>query len=197
MEISISQMMNTSGLEAAASRIQQLQVMMQSMENPPAAQPTGAVTSVRGTFKNLLQQATPSSSGAMNAGAFEPLVDKASKTYGLDKDLLLSVIRQESGFNPDAVSKAGAQGLMQLMPGTAEKLGVSQPLDPVQNIDGGARYLKGLLDQFHGNVPLALAAYNAGSNAVRKYQGIPPYAETQQYVRSILAMYLKSKQSNS
>jgi len=121
-------------------------------------------------------------------------VEKYSAKHGVDKDLVNAVIRQESGFNPTAVSSAGAQGLMQLMPATAQGLGVTQPTDPAQNLDGGIRHLKGLLEHFHGNIPLALAAYNAGLGAVKKYKGLPPYKETQNYVRNILAGFLAQKQ---
>jgi soluble lytic murein transglycosylase-like protein len=127
------------------------------------------------------------------AQAFQTLIDKYAQLHGVDKDLVHSVIQQESGYNPHAVSRSGAQGLMQLMPSTAKSLGVSNPRDPEQNIEGGVRLLKGLLNQYRGNIPLALAAYNAGSGAVQKYQGIPPYRETQHYVKSILADLLHHK----
>ncbi len=120
--------------------------------------------------------------------AFEDLIQSASRRYDLDPALLKAVIQQESGFRPNVVSSAGAMGLMQLMPGTARSLGVTNPFDPAQNIDGGARYLRAQLDRF-GSLPLALAAYNAGPGAVRKYAGIPPYAETQRFIRAVSALH--------
>ena len=120
---------------------------------------------------------------ASRATAFDPLFSAATQRYGLPAGLLRAVAQAESGFDPKAVSHAGAVGLMQLMPGTARELGVD-PSDPAQAVDGAARLLRRHLDDF-GSVPLALAAYNAGPGAVRKYDGIPPYAETRAYVQRI------------
>jgi soluble lytic murein transglycosylase-like protein len=118
------------------------------------------------------------------------MIDETSAKYGVDSKLIKALVKQESGFNPNAKSKAGALGLMQLMPSTAKGLGVTDPLDAKQNIEGGVKYVKSLLDRFNGNVILALAAYNAGPNAVKKYDGVPPYKETQNYVKAILSNYL-------
>ena len=118
---------------------------------------------------------------------FSDLINAAAARTGVPGELIAAVAQQESGFNPKAVSSAGAQGLMQLMPGTADGLGVTNPFDPAQAIDGGARLLKDLLARF-GKVDLALAGYNAGPGAVLRYDGVPPYPETQNYVRSVLAI---------
>jgi hypothetical protein len=120
-------------------------------------------------------------------GGYGSIVNKASQLYGIDPALLHAVIKQESGGNPKAKSPVGAMGMMQLMPATAKALGVKDPLDPEQNIMGGAKYLAQQLKTFGGNVSLALAAYNAGPGAVQKYKGVPPYKETQGYVKKILA----------
>lgn len=121
--------------------------------------------------------------------AVAPLVSAAAATHNLPEELLLAVIEAESNFNPQAVSPKGAQGLMQLMPETARFLGVTDAFDPVANIDGGARYLKAMLTRFGNDLPLALAAYNAGPAAVQRNGAIPPYAETQNYVATILRRY--------
>jgi soluble lytic murein transglycosylase-like protein len=124
--------------------------------------------------------------------ALAPIIQAAAYQHGIDPRLLAAVARRESRFRPNAVSPVGAQGVMQLMPKTAKWLGVEDSLDPRQNIFGGAKYLKMMLDQFDGNVELSLAAYNAGPGAVKKYRGVPPYRETRQYVAAIRSDYESS-----
>lgn len=121
------------------------------------------------------------------------LIDEYAEKAGLDADFVRAVVKQESGFNERAKSRCGAAGLMQLMPATAKSLGVVDSYNAEQNIYGGTKYLKGLMDRFGGNKELALAAYNAGPNAVKKYHGIPPYQETQRYVKNVLSIYNKYK----
>ena len=120
----------------------------------------------------------------------EEIFQQAADTYQVPVSLLKAVAKAESDFNPNCVSSAGAVGIMQLMPETARELGVTNLYDPEQNIMGGAKELAGNLEYYNGDVSLALAAYNAGRGAVKKYGGIPPYTETQNYVKSILANYL-------
>ena len=121
-----------------------------------------------------------------NPAEFESIINSCSLQYGVDKSLVKAVIHAESGYDPNAVSSKGAGGLMQLMPKTAESLKVSNTFDPKENISGGVRYLRFLLDTFKGDVPLALAAYNAGLSRVAQYGGIPPYVETRNYVDKVL-----------
>ncbi len=136
--------------------------------------------------------AEQNSEGNTTNGSFSQLISQAAEKYGVDADLIEAVIQAESNFDADAVSSAGAQGLMQLMPATARSLGVTDAFDPVQNINGGVKLLSQLLNQYDGNVKLALAAYNAGPGAVAKYHGIPPYKETQKYVSRVLDVYQSS-----
>lgn len=122
------------------------------------------------------------------ARAFDPMVERVGLEHGVPPALVKAVIHAESAFNARAVSHKGAMGLMQLMPATAKSLGVSQPFNSEQNVDGGTRYLREMRERF-GNWTMALAAYNAGPEAVAKHRGIPPYRETQKYVRRVLTYY--------
>lgn len=121
----------------------------------------------------------------LNLNAFAEEVRAASLQHGVDEALVRAVIHAESAFNPNAVSHKGAQGLMQLIPATADRFGVTDPFEPAQNIGGGVRYLAWLLNRFNGNVTLASAAYNAGEGAVDRFNGVPPYNETQRYVERV------------
>lgn len=179
----------------AMTRVAELQSMFATMQAPPA--PPVASGPPATTFAGALAQATAGTPGAAGAvpaslnaaGASTPFaaqIDAAAAKYGVDPALLRGLVRQESGFDPAARSGAGAVGLTQLMPGTARELGVTDPTDPAQALDGGAKYLKQQLDRFGGDPAKALAAYNAGPGAVQKFGGVPPYAETQHYVENVL-----------
>lgn len=130
-----------------------------------------------------------------NPSEFDPIIQSLCSEYGVDRSLVKAVIHAESGYNPNAVSPKGAQGLMQLMPKTAQGLKVSNTLDPKENIRGGIKYLRFLLDTFKGDVTLTLAAYNAGLSRVSQYGGVPPYEETRNYISRVLS-YQKSYQNN-
>lgn len=136
-------------------------------------------------------QATAAS--AIPAKSIDQHLTEASTSSGIDRDFLESVIHHESGFNPNAVSRKGARGLMQLMPDTANQLGVKDSFDPGQNIQGGTTYLKQLLELYHGDALKALAAYNAGPQRVEQYKGVPPYPETRAYVAGIIREYNRKK----
>jgi soluble lytic murein transglycosylase-like protein len=184
-------------VEAVMARINELQMMIGGAA-PPAPSPAStafasqlATATTAPTATAATATATPmAATGASELPADVPYgaeITAAAKKYGLDPALLAGLVKQESGFNPNAGSPAGARGLTQLMPGTAAGLGVTNVLDPVQSLDGGAKYLRQQLDAFGGDVARALAAYNAGPGAVQRYGGVPPYAETQNYVRVVQA----------
>jgi soluble lytic murein transglycosylase-like protein len=172
-------------LEQVLTRIQEL--------SPPSAPSTPPAAT---SFASVLGQATAAAAPAATPTAtpttpssLDGAISDAGARYGVDPNLLRALIAQESGFDPNATSAAGAQGLTQLMPSTAASLGVTNPYDPVQSIDGGAQYLRTQLDRFGGDVSKALAAYNAGPGAVERFGGVPPYAETQRYVQQVLGRY--------
>jgi soluble lytic murein transglycosylase-like protein len=158
----------------------------------PAATPTAPDNAFEAVLSEAMSQ-QPGGNASANLGTGIPadlnaLIQEQAATQGLDPNLLKAVIRTESNFNSHAQSSAGAQGLMQLMPGTAHELGVSNSFDPAQNIAGGAKYLKTLMSKYQ-SVPTALAAYNAGPGAVDRHHGIPPYAETTRYVDKVMNSY--------
>jgi len=120
---------------------------------------------------------------------YAPLIEEAAGRYKVSPDLVKAMIRIESNFNPEAVSNKGCKGLMQLLPDTAKRFGVKDIFDPTQNLEGGVKYVRFLLDYFKNDLSLALAGYNAGENAVTRYKGIPPYRETKDYVKKVTALY--------
>ncbi len=198
-------------MDAAAtmSRVDAIQTMIAQLVTPPTpatnATPTAGPTTSTTTptsFAATLASATAPTATATTAAPvattatasvldpstpFAAQITDAAQRNGIDPALLAGLIKQESGFDPAAQSGAGATGLTQLMPGTAAALGVTDPTDPEQSIDGGARYLAQQLKTFGNDPAKALAAYNAGPGAVQKFNGIPPYAETQNYVKSVMA----------
>lgn len=159
------------------------------LTNLPASGGTRVLLETRHAPIQLTTRSTPALRPSLRRKALAPLVAAAAIKHDLPEELLLAVIEAESNFNPQAVSIKGAQGLMQIMPRTARDLGVVDAFDPEANIDGGARYLKAMLARFGNNLPLALAAYNAGPTAVQRSGTIPPYAETRRYVSGILSRY--------
>lgn len=148
-----------------------------------------------GTFGVVLQQRlqSPVSNDAVGHASVQALARRAGARYGVKPELIEAIVSNESGFDPTATSPVGAQGLMQLMPSTSRSLGVTDAYDPEQNVAAGTRYLRGLLDRFK-RVDLAVAAYNAGPNSVDRYGGVPPFAETQAYVRAVLSEYRRRLQ---
>ena len=147
--------------------------------------PMGPVGAAPGGLAHSPGAANPPAQ-ASGPGDFRQVLTAAAEAAGVDPHLVIAVATAESGLSANAVSPAGAMGLMQLMPGTARALGVQDPFNAYQNALGGATYLREMLQEFHGNVALALAAYNAGPGAVREYGGVPPYPETEAYVRGVL-----------
>lgn len=181
------------GEAAVAARIQQLQSLIEQTRQA-AEGTTGGTAAAGSSFADALQAASAptattasfSTEGSGGSSRYDSLVEAAAARNGVDPAILHGLIQQESGFDPSSQSGAGAMGLTQLMPGTASSLGVSNPLDPAESIEGGARYLAQMMSRFGGNTTDALAAYNAGPGAVSQYGGVPPYPETQSYVEKVM-----------
>lgn len=180
-------------IDATVARVGELAQLLTFSLAQPAAPPAATAAAPTNAFGAQLATAmapatAPATATPAGPGAnpFAAEITAAAQRHGIDPNLLTGLIRAESSFNPNATSPAGAQGLTQLMPGTAAGLGVTNPLDPVQAIEGGARYLRRQLDRFGGDASKALAAYNAGPGAVERFGGVPPYEETQNYVRRVL-----------
>ncbi len=173
------------GVQRVMQRIAAIEQRFQHMQpQTGAASFAAALNKAEGTAA-AARKIGPADSARQDIAA---MVQAAAKKYNVDAKLALAVAVAESDLSPNAVSPAGATGVMQLMPGTARTLGVSNVYDPRENIDGGVRYLKQMLDTFGGDVTKALAAYNAGPDAVRQYGGVPPYPETREYVSKVLGM---------
>jgi soluble lytic murein transglycosylase-like protein len=175
-------------VETVTSRVSQIEAMIAAAQSGVMSPGTSS-TNFNSTLASAQSAAMPTATAAsIGAGdnAYSDLIQGAAAKYGLDPSVLKGLIKQESGFNPNAGSPAGAQGLTQLMPATAASLGVADVHDPAQAIDGGAHYLKMQLDRFGGDYTKALAAYNAGPGAVQQFGGVPPYAETRNYVTKVL-----------
>ncbi|MFT9426973.1 MAG: lytic transglycosylase domain-containing protein [Sporolactobacillus sp.] len=151
-----------------------------------AALPAQTQTLTNATIGSAQPLATTNTAGTASSGNYGATIQQMAEKYGVSPALIHAVMDTESGGNKDAVSSVGAQGLMQLMPATAQALGVTNTFDPSENIEGGTKYLSQLLNEFQGNTRLALAAYNAGSGSVKKYGDVPPYPETQAYVTKVM-----------
>ena len=182
--------MNLTSLDVTLQRINKIENQFQSLMSYGAKPDED--------FQKILDSSIAHKSNPTDTSRSEinDLIEKYAEKNGLDSDFVKAVVKQESGFNPNAKSHCGAMGLMQLMPSTAQGLGVKNAFDAEQNIYGGTKYLKGLMDRFGNNKELALAAYNAGPNAVKKYNGVPPYKETQNYVKNVMASYGRFKDAS-
>jgi soluble lytic murein transglycosylase-like protein len=161
-----------------------------SSKRPAGASGATAMRTIRYSFLETCYACAPNpgvnfGNVRLNTAAYDAEVRAAARQYGVDEAIVRAIIHAESSFNPNALSRVGAQGLMQLMPATAQRFGVGNPFDPAQNIRGGVQYLSWLLKRFDGNLTLAAAGYNAGEGAVDRHKGVPPYKETQRYVQRV------------
>lgn len=198
---SIEKMIQSSSIKSAQERVLQIETILASKTKSVSAATSAANSSQNQVnlpkFSDYMKM-TPTQElkykvaelPSLSKGQIQEMVSQVAEKYKVDEKLVMALIKQESNFNATAVSKAGAVGLMQLMPATAKTLGVINSYSPEQNIEGGVKHLKNMLAKYNGNLILALAAYNAGAGSVDKYGGVPPYKETQNYVKKILANYL-------
>jgi transglycosylase-like protein with SLT domain len=185
----IALLANDSILKVKAQRIEGDTVVLVLKDGGEVGMPA---TMVRGIVPDeVLEEIRPAA--AFGSAELLELAAAAAYRHGLDPALVSAVVAVESGFEPQAVSPKGAQGLMQLMPRTAREMGVADPFDPAANLDGGSRYLSSLVARYDGDLTRALAAYNAGMGAVARHGGVPPYAETRRYVRKVLGRYQDGK----
>lgn len=188
------------GPEGIRQRMSEIQQRMREAFPDRSSEATspGAPRKLEGSFGlDAFRPFDPKAAGIKwnpDAETLRPLIEEAANRNGVAPELLDALVSAESAYDSRARSRAGALGLTQLMPGTAEALGVSDPFDPAQNLNGGAKYLSQLIQRFDGDLPKALAAYNAGPNAVLKHGGIPPYTETQNYVNRVLSIYQQRRQ---
>jgi soluble lytic murein transglycosylase-like protein len=191
-------------VSTALARIAQIEQMVSAAASGFNAGGASAPASTTSSdFSTVLASAasagstSQSANESANEAAYAPIIDSAAATYGLDPAILTALINQESGFDPDAVSSAGAEGLTQVMPENFAADGITDPMDPTQSIYGGAKQLSEDLAEFGGNYSDALAAYNAGSAAVEQYGGVPPYAQTESYVADILSAAQSDTQASA
>lgn len=185
--------MEITGLDITLQRINSIEQQFQKLSGE-TAKPDKDFQSI---LDSSMQNKNSFSGEDVSKSEINGLIDEYSQKNGLDADFVRAVVKQESGFNEHATSRCGAAGLMQLMPGTAKGLGVKNPYDAEDNVRGGTKMLANLLKTYGGKKDLALAAYNAGGGAVKKYGGIPPYGETQRYVKNVLNIYNRYKEGGA
>lgn len=182
------------GPEGVRARMAEIQSRLDAVFPSAQEQPTSEDAPLSGQIGPFNPFGAGASVRSLQAPAhLQSLIKSAATAAGVDEALLDALVAAESAYDPNARSSAGAMGLSQLMPGTARELGVANPFDPAQNLNGGAKYLASMLQRFGGDTKLALAAYNAGPGAVEKFNGVPPYAQTQAYVQKVLALYAEKK----
>ena len=182
--------MNLPHLQQALARMQSIQTRFEGQIGASAHQAAADFSGFDDILKTSLQESRAADTNQIKAPKFQlqGMVEKKAEAYGVDSNLIKAMVQTESAFNPNAVSPVGAKGLMQLMPGTARELGVNNSFNPEENVDGGVRYMKSLMNRYQ-SLPNAIAAYNAGPGNVDKYGGIPPFTETTNYVNRVMDRY--------